>query len=326
MFPLFPPPYQHSFKMNTDRTCGCKSFRSCFICEKQFNLFNTDTAKDKIKQFPIVYNFNNELKRLVAENVQDSKNVIEFPGIIIIEDFVTSQEEADLVRDLDLLPWDTSQSGRRKQNFGPRANFKKRKVKVGKFAGFPRCTTFIKDRFNNVPCLQDYKPVEQCSIEYRPETGSCIELHIDDCWIWGERIVQLNLLADSTLTLVPLQGNENKYNLSDLQSFPRLMDENGQIEFNPFREATKENINKPYSPKPKDQILNGSVRIPLPRRSLFIMFGEPRYDWEHCILREDIKERRIVIAYRELTPPYLPGGNHQDVGLEILDQADKVLD
>ena len=30
------------------------------------------------------------------------------------------------------------------------------------------------------------------------------------------------------------------------------------------------------------------------------MSGEPRYQWEHAILRRDIETRRVVIAYREL--------------------------
>ena len=53
-----------------------------------------------------------------------------------------------------------------------------------------------------------FRAVEQCSIEYRPETGASIEPHIDDCWIWGERIVQLNCLSETTLTLTPYQQGE----------------------------------------------------------------------------------------------------------------------
>ena len=66
---------------------------------------------------------------------------------------------------------------------------------------------------------------------------------------------------------------------------------------------------------------NIAVKIPLPARSLLIMFGQARYEFEHAILRQDIQERRIVIAYRELTPPYLPGGKEEKLGQEILDQA-----
>ena len=38
-----------------------------------------------------------------------------FPGVMLIEDFVTREEEAELVRLMDRDPWKLSQSGRRKQ-------------------------------------------------------------------------------------------------------------------------------------------------------------------------------------------------------------------
>merc|ERR1719219_1578337 len=139
---------------------------------------------------------------------------MKFPGFKLIRDFVTEDEESSLMEKMDLLPWSASQSGRRKQNYGPKANFKKRKAKQGDFRGFPDCTKFIQDRFSTVPILSGYKTVEQCSIEYRPETGSCIEPHIDDCWIWGERIAQLNLLSDTYLTFIPYFEDPPKYNLA----------------------------------------------------------------------------------------------------------------
>ena len=85
------------------------------------------------------------------------------------------------------------------------------------FAGFPQPTRFIQERFETLPVLESYRAVEQCSFEYRPETGASIEPHIDDCWIWGERIVHLNCLSDITLTLTPYQqGEKVKYNLADM--------------------------------------------------------------------------------------------------------------
>ena len=67
---------------------------------------------------------------------------------------------------------------------------------------------------------------------------------------------------------------------------------------------------------------NYVVRVPLPRRSLLILYGNPRYNWEHCVLRKDISSRRIVIAYRELTPTYLPNGLEESIGQEILEKAE----
>jgi hypothetical protein len=48
-----------------------------------------------------------------------------------------------------------------------------------------------------------------------------------------------------------------------------------------------------------------------------------RYKWEHSILREDINSRRVCLAYRELTSPYLPddSGNCDTESFEILQKA-----
>lgn len=40
------------------------------------------------------------------------------------------------------------------------------------------------------------------------------------------------------------------------------------------------------------------------------------------MLREDITSRRVCIAYREFTPPYMKGGQHQDIGDEITKRAE----
>jgi len=248
-----------------------------------------------------------------------------FSGVELYRDFISVEEEVKLIRDLDQMPWDASQSGRRKQNFGPKANFKKRNVKLGSFSGFPLATKFIQDRFRSVPSLKDYRTVEQCSIEYRPETGARIDPHIDDCWVWGERIVQLNLLSDSVLTFLPHKnGDPYKYNLSDVKSYPQIMNETkGQVEFNPFC-SPKDRVYPPFhiDKESGDPYADSCVvRIPLPRRSLLVFYGQPRYKWEHCILRRDIKSRRICLAYREFTPTYLPNGSEEAKGREILENA-----
>merc|ERR1739844_676930 len=118
-------------------------------------------------------------------------------------------------------------------------------------------------------------------------TGSCIEPHIDDCWIWGERIVQLNLLSSSFLTLFPahLSEESKRYNLPDVDTYPKILDPVSQsVLFNPFDDKLKNTAQ----------------------------------DVEHCVLREDIVDRRIVVAYREFTPTYLPGGREEDFGKGIL--------
>merc|ERR1719400_674951 len=286
--------------MNTTRACGCKSFRSCKLCEAELDLpVEEEEEEEEVEEWTFDIVTGNAVNKETGEER-------EMPGLMIIQDFVSLDEETKLTSDLDELPWDLSQSGRRKQNFGPRANFKKRKAKNGPFKGFPACTEFIQERFKTVPMLESYRTVEQCSIEYKPETGAAIDPHIDDCWIWGERIVQLNLLSPTYLTCTPHTGGKEKYNLADVDTYPRIISCDNQVIYNPF---TGKISNSVFEFSATNFPENCVVKIPLPARSLLVMYGSARYEWEHSVLREDITDRRVVIAYREFTPPYLPGGD-----------------
>ena len=315
--------------MNTTRSCGCKGYNSCLVCEAQHGIVNEEAGRHMMERFDKKAVYCIDCDRIFSgkwhdvscfgRGDHDGATGCEFEGVLVLRDFVTEAEESQLMAGLDDMDWDASQSGRRKQNFGPRANFKKRKAKVGQhFHGFPKCTEFVQQRFRTVPVLEGYQTVEQCSIEYRPETGARIDPHIDDCWIWGERIVQLHMLSDSVLTLFPYTGSNTKYNLADVEGYPRVVGNERQVAFNPFASKTD---SKPYEFKPR--VEDAVVRIPLPRRSLLVMYGEARYQWEHCILRSDVSARRAIIAYRELTPPYLPGGSENPTGAEIINEAKK---
>lgn len=163
---------------------------------------------------------------------------------------------------------------------------------MGSFNGFPQSTKFVQDRFSQTEILKDYITIEQCSLDYNETSGASIDPHIDDCWIWGERIVTVNLLSDSVLTLVPYRGDSKRYNL----------------ELSPER----------YRCPPDEERV---VRVPMPRRSLLVLFGEARYSWEHCVLREDISGRRVCLAYREFTAPYLPGGANHTLSRDVLEHA-----
>ena len=109
--------------------------------------------------------------------------------------------------------------------------------------------------------------------------------------------------------------------MADVSTYPRVVGDNGEVVFNPFKSKLSSSPLPPAPPAPWPS--KCKVLLPLPRRSLLVMWGSARYNWEHSIRRADIKERRIVIAYRELTPTYLPGGPESDVGAEILEQASR---
>ncbi|RXG68684.1 Alpha-ketoglutarate-dependent dioxygenase alkB-like protein 4 [Armadillidium vulgare] len=223
---------------------------------------------------------------------------------------------------MDQLPWDQSQSGRLKQNYGPKCNFKKRKVTPEAFEGYPNFTKFIQDRFKTLNLLNSFETVEQCSLEYTPERGSSIDPHIDDCWIWGERIPTLSLLADSFLTLTKFTGRETKYNLSDAQTYPRIVTESGLVkDFSDICKEFEEIVSSELKHTEEKVSYPLVIRIPMPRRSLLVLYGTARYNYEHSILREDIKDRRVCITYREITPTFLSCGPKAGIGKEILEKS-----
>ena len=89
-------------------------------------------------------------------------------------------------------------------------NFKRQKVKLGSFSGLPPFSEWIVKRMqNDVECLKDFIPVELCNLDYSPERGSAIDPHVDDDWLWGERLVTLNLLSHTYLTFSPPPCSQN---------------------------------------------------------------------------------------------------------------------
>ena len=79
-----------------------------------------------------------------------------------------------MVLQIEKHPWVESQSGRKKQDFGPQANFKKRKLKTSKFKGLPlfakthiqRLLSF-KDDSAFAQVVQGFEPIEVNILEYQ---------------------------------------------------------------------------------------------------------------------------------------------------------------
>lgn len=115
-----------------------------------------------------------------------------------------------------------------------------------------------------------------------------------------------------------------------MKTYPRTVDDEhvvhnplqGQFFSQPYFEENFEALGTVTEAEPRSII----VKVPLPPRSLLVMYGSSRYEWEHAIQREDITGRRAIIAYRELTPTYLPQGEQQEIGREILTEAAKFWD
>lgn len=182
------------------------------------------------------------------------------------------------------------------------------KLAPGQFRGFPAYSSFVQQRFKKVSLLDNFQTIEQCSLEYDPTKGASIDPHIDDCWIWGERVVTVNCLSDSILTLVRYKGDIKRYNLPLVATYRNSL-------LAPL--ATEAELEK---------FTEVSVLVPMPNRSLIVLYGPARYQFEHSVLRTDITSRRVCIAYREFTPMYLNNGCHAEQGQTITKKSQSFWD
>ncbi|XP_037596202.1 alpha-ketoglutarate-dependent dioxygenase alkB homolog 4 isoform X2 [Cebus imitator] len=222
-----------------------------------------------------------------------------FPGVMLIEDFMTQEEEAELVRLMDCDPWKLSQSGRRKQDYGPKVNFRKQKLKTEGFCGLPSFSREVVRRMGLYPGLEGFRPVEQCNLDYSPERGSAIDPHLDDAWLWGERLVSLNLLSPTVLSMC----REAPGSLL-LCSAPSA--------------APEALVDSVIAPSRSVLCQEVEVAVPLPRRSLLVLKGAARHQWKHAIHRRHIEARRVCVTFRELSAEFGPGGRQQELGQELL--------
>ncbi|XP_010731869.3 alpha-ketoglutarate-dependent dioxygenase alkB homolog 4 [Larimichthys crocea] len=182
-------------------SCACKGIRRCLVCEQL-----KGKEQSEANEIKTVHHFLYDPETRLAACKDATAASFLFPGVFLWENFISEEEEEELISSMDQDVWTESQSGRRKQDFGPKVNFKKKKVRLGGFSGLPALSQKLMLRMQQEPSLADFKPVEQCNLDYHPQRGSAIDPHLDDSWLWGERLVTINMLSDTTLTMSLEQG------------------------------------------------------------------------------------------------------------------------
>lgn len=53
-------------------------------------------------------------------------------------------------------------------------------------------------------------------------------------------------------------------------------------------------------------------------RSVVVVSGPSRTAWFHSIRRKHIRQRRVAVTMRELSPLFQPGGEQEEVGKKVL--------
>jgi len=206
-------------------------------------------------------------------DTQSSPDCPEFRGVRVFPDFLSPSEAASLLREVDRSKFVKAQSGKRKQHYGPKINFNKKKMNNRNFKGLPAYAADIEDRLRQLTrseraedrterirfesALESFETTDVFVLQYFERDESNLDFHLDDTFAYGELILDLSLESDSVLTF--------------LRTRPEV------------------------GPKATE-----CVRVPLPARSLAAVYGPARFEWEHAILSYDIADRRTSVTLRTL--------------------------
>jgi alkylated DNA repair protein alkB family protein 4 len=279
------------------KTCACTGVRWCAACRDgerraRWKLRDPVGAPGFLSERAVATGTLPDGSRvhLFDDRTQAAPGCPEFSGLVVWRDFVTEAEAARLLDEIESRLFVPAQSGKAKQHFGPRMNFRKRRMNPRGFEGLPR---FARDLERRVraraaeepepaglsAALEAYVTTDAFVLRYESARASNLDLHVDDTFAYGELILALSLESDGWLTF--------------LDADPQC------------------GVDRPFA----------CVRARLPARSMALLFGPARYHWLHGIRALDIEGRRTSITLRTLGSPL----RSTEEGREVMARADRVV-
>lgn len=128
-------------------------------------------------------------------------------GILYLSEFLSAEEEADLLNHIDSQPWITD-LGRRVQHYGYRYNYKK--AKLDRNVTLPPIPSWLvrmqKDLMDE--CSLDLPPNQLIVNEYEPGYG--ISDHIDATDDFGETIMMVSLGSSCVMDFTSIETNQKE--------------------------------------------------------------------------------------------------------------------
>lgn len=260
------------------RPCACTGVRWCAACRDP-DVRRALGLRTPLPLPPLIADGNCEPDGLGVHafdvDRQRCPSLPDFEGVRVLPEFLSEREAASLAARLEGAPFVPSQSGREKLHFGPRVNFNRGRVNTERFLGLPSWATPLEIRLRErlpetLPmddpahrALEAYATTDVFVLRYAPQRDSNLDFHLDDVFAYGELILDLSLESDTTLTL--------------------------------YRGRPEGEVDDP------EDVVPACVRVPLPARSLVLLFGPARYAWEHALLATDLRQPRTSITFRTVS-------------------------
>ena len=185
----------------------------------------------------------------------------EFAGVHLLERFLDPSDARRLLAAIERAPFQRAQSGKGKQHHGARVNFNQRRAKLGAFMGLPSWAHELVDR-----------------------------LHARA----GELPSAFASFAPSDVFVLrydPASASNLDFHVDDAWAYGE-----GILALSLESDSVMTFVPGDESSPPADAPL--AVRVPLPARSLALLWGPARYAWQHAILADDIHAQRTSVTIR----------------------------
>lgn len=204
-----------------------------------------------------------------SDNAMIQASLEPIPGLFIFPNFITEEEEAAILRELDGdgggsdQAWSTERHTgiHRQKRWGVDHDLWSRALRPPKHALPDFMRTVLLPRLRTIAwCMKDCVPNEVNAIEYRRAGGHSLAPHVDDRRKHREAIANLSLAGDCRMT---------------------------------YRKT-------PQKLRSGEEADDRSHGVLLPRRTLQVLTGPARYDYSHGIAHADLlSERRVSVTMRE---------------------------
>jgi alkylated DNA repair protein alkB family protein 4 len=203
-----------------------------------------------------------------------------------------SPDEAEqLLQEVEKASFHPAQSGKSKQHYGAKVNFNKQKINTTGFRGLPDYARQIESRLH-----------ELAGRDLPGRPGDILAL-------------RAALEAFETTDTFVLRYRERDASNLDFHRDDAFVYGEAILDFSLESDSVLTFLERQMPRVRASQ--TKCVRVPLPARSLAVVYGRARFSWDHAILAYDISGRRTSITLRTLNETLRNG----DDGRRILDIA-----
>jgi alkylated DNA repair protein alkB family protein 4 len=264
------------------KSCGCTGVRWCANCVDP-RLRELHRMDPPIR-LPDFLSTRPEVSKSMADRFHDfdldsqcAPSCPAFRGVFVFREFYSKREADRLLEELEKTPFGLAQSGKQKQHYGSKVNFNKQKINYAGFKGLPAYARHIEDRLRAL--LDD-------RIDNRVDAAD-------------QRALRDALDKFETTDVFVLRYHERDQSSLDFHQDDRFAYGETILDFS----LESDSVLTFLDGRPEDSRSTETkcVRVPLPARSLAVLFGSARFDWEHAILPYDIANRRTSITLRTLS-------------------------